>query len=83
MLTKKQLAAMTELYKNHGQTFTFSLDEAREFCSKSDLTDKEASIVHDVRAGKFYIENDTAPFIRNFETQYSIKPKKNETKRTA
>lgn len=73
MLEPKQFEAMKHLYEQHGQTFCFKLEEARQFCWRMKLTDNTASIVHDARAGKYYIENDPAPMIRMaFEEQHRI-----------
>jgi len=73
MLTAKQFKAMKHLYETQGQTFCFSLDEAREFCKKMKLTNKTASIIEDHKAGKFYIESsETIGLIRNFETEHKI-----------
>lgn len=72
MLEPKQFEGMQHLFKQYGQTFCFSLEEARQFCWRMKLTDNTASIVYDPKADKYYIENDPCPFVRVWEQRYFI-----------
>lgn len=73
MLEQKQFEAMKYLWETrNGVTFCHDLEEAKQFCWRMKLRDDNSTIIHDIKAARYYIVNEADPILRNFEQQYRI-----------